>query len=1028
MSDDQSDFANKVRRSKAVESDGSDAPEPTKSDRRKAARQAKRAERKASASEDRTAPAPALASSAGDEEQDKRKAEKAARKAEHKAERAANRASRKESASADANATGPLSDGERAKSKAERKAEKTANKADRKKGEPSGAAAPGDDERAKAKAERKALKAAKKADRKEGAAVGAPAALAPEDNAKAQRKAEKAAKKAARKAEKAANKESGSAEGGAAALSSEEEVQAKAERKAQKKAAKKAARKDREGDGDDSGNAKSLRVALRGLNGASATKIRTRIEAALSGAGVTFEWAKEEQKSSLAICGFEDPPADPAQIAASIGAIAKGRSKFHIFVGRAGSPSPDGSDPLAAENHAIAMLACTFGGAFIDTASLFRRYGADRALKGSDLTDYGAELIAAAILGVAAGGRAELSAVPRPQSPVPEDLAAARALSADDLLSQLSWSSPITPKLLWTHASKESLEAFLDRKVALSDELSLGLDLPISWPVDISGRAAEIQALGLEFLSGPLNYWYGKANNRSAPEIDALVKERGVTAGEILTRAGRIIVDFADAHPFANSKAWEENAVSRRARVLALFVLCCKMAAKRKVKFDEGIFLRVFSELLNLIEVLRAADFYQPGSSDGVQQDSLVAGLALGLRKIAYAEQLLIESMERLKRLQLNVGLTADGVWRIGTFSDHCTLLTQFRTMLGDFNGVDDSLKGPVAAAAKKMTVFAEALLKSNGSPPVFDDSPQKPYLKKLSGTHRALAGAGFSKNAPEKGKPMARITDTYVFRDAQYFASHTTQKPLPDSSLVILYRELGSVPRDDPGGISLAFAFGANDLLVCADPPEGASKRDKGVLLDAALRNGYRINGAGYTPDQDIKPSQARLVKSWRGEGWAAAKSIDETNSAGSVTRTVIHLKDRHALIVVDALKTTDGTKASFEQVWHIAPGLTPPSSADVPLHFAAAGGNLTAAFDTPGTIASEPEGEGGTCVRRSLEMSRGVVASLFQWTDAPVATTLKVLDAGGDDWSLEASGADFDARISLEGDNLRYEPKTTA
>jgi len=450
------------------------------------------------------------------------------------------------------------------------------------------------------------------------------------------------------------------------------------------------------------------------------------------------------------------------------------------------------------------------------------------------------------------------------------------------------------------------------------------------------------------------------------------------------------------------------------------------MASKRKVKFDEAVFVRVFGELLNLIEVLRSDDFYTPGSFDGVQQDSLLIGLALTLRRTAYAELLLRDSIARLIALQLNVGLTGDGVWRMGPFSDHCSLLSQFKIMIGDFDKADMALIEPIALAAKKMTVFAEAMLKSGGAPPSFDDSHDKSVLKKLSGTRRALAGAGFSKSAPQRGKPMPRVTDTYVFRDAQYFASHSTQKAVSDSSLVILHAEPASALRQTPGGIVLAFAYADTDLLIRAEPPEGTKKRNKAAHHDPALRNGYHINDTGYVAREEIQLHAARLTKSWRGPGWAAAKSIDGTNPAGSVSRVVLHLKEQHALVVVDELMASDGAEAAFEQFWHVAPGFSPAESDSAPLRLSASGGGLTIAFDALGTTAIEPEGEGGHCVRRTMRLAKGVVASLFQWTGTPVPTVLKVESAAPGDWSIALSGGGFDARLSLTGDDLRYEPQT--
>jgi len=1025
---------------------------PTLSDedkaKAKAERKAEKAARKSEAKAARKSAvvsdaAPALSEEEKAKAKAERKAEKAASKSEAKAER------KKAAAIADAAPT--LSDEDKAKAKAERKAEKAARKSEAKAARKSAVvsdAAPAlsEEEKAKAKAERKAEKAAKRGNAKalRGVSVANDSAPALNDEEKARAKAERKVQKAARKAEAGRHKEA-AAGVSVSTLTDEEKAKAKAERKAAK-AAKKTERKSREGDStndvvsdrrkrrsegeDDVENADgahAFQVALHGLSENTAARLRGYIETILTAASVPFEWAKDGEKSSLAIYGFENPPAGPEDIASRIGDIAKARAKYRIFVGRA--PATDGSNPFAAENNAIAMLAADGEDAFVDVVSLFQRYELGALMENDQPTDAGCDLIAAAVLAIAASRRMAKGTLPYPPHPVPSDLTAARALAPADILSQLSWNDPSPPKLLWTHASKESVEAFMDGKIALSPEQTLDLNFPISWPAELADRASGIQALGLEFLSGPLNYWYARAGTRSTEqiaEIDTFLKERGATAGEILARAGKIIVDFADNHPLSNSAAWEERAVSRRARVLALFVLCCKMASKRKVKFDEAVFVRVFGELLNLIELLRSDDFYTPGSFDGVQQDSLLIGLALTLRRTAYAELLLKESIARLIALQLNVGLTGDGVWRTGPFSDHCSLLSQFKIMIVDFDKADMALIEPVALAAKKMTVFAEAMLKSGGAPPSFDDSHDKSVLRKLSGTRRALAGAGFSKSAPQRGKPMPRVTDTYVFRDAQYFASHSTQKAVSDSSLVILHAEPASGLRQTPGGIVLAFAYADTDLLIRVEPPEGTKRRDKAAHQDPALRNGYHINHPGDVAKEEIELHAARLTKSWRGPGWAAAKSIDGTNPAGSVSRVVLHLKEQHALVVVDELMASDGAEAAFEQFWHVAPGFSPTESDSAPLRLSASEGGLTIAFDALGTTAIEPEGEGGHCVRRTMRLAKGVVASLFQWTGMPVPTVLKVESAAPGDWSIALSGGGFDARLSLTGDDLRYEPQT--
>jgi hypothetical protein len=833
------------------------------------------------------------------------------------------------------------------------------------------------------------------------------------EKGKSEKKAERAAKKEERKSKVAAEGagragDSADADSGRAAKKA-----AKAARKAERKGAK-------SGDEDSDDDSLSLSINLTGLSESATAGLHQALERKLE--GVTLERAVPEKKCDLALYAFDQAPGGD-EIAQRAGAIVEEKARVKIFLERTHSPA--GS--LEEENRAIASLAGACGAPLIRLGSKFRRYGDKVMLSDGDLTQAGYDLIADSILGILAVELPKRS-LPRPAQQTAPDLIEARALaaSASELLAQLRWKESIAPKLLWTHASKEAMEALVDEKLVLPSDQMFGLRAPIAWPQEISDRATESQILGLEFLTGPFAYWYSKAGGRSneqIAEIDALLKERGVKASEILSRAEVVMADFAGNYPAAStSNAWQEKAVSRRARVFTLYVLCCKMALKRHIRFNTEAFTLVFRNLLDLIELLRADDFYRPASFEGFQQDCLLIGLGLALRGTVYGDRVLTESLERFLTLQLGVGLTADGVWRSGSFSDHCSLLSTLKTFMGDFDKSDSSLIEPFAAAAKKMTVFAEALLKSNGHPPAIDGSKQKSYAGKLSGTRRVLAQAGGKNIRKSQIASMPRITDTYVFRDAQYFISHSTQKVSEESSLAVLHADSPSLVEGDPGGVTLVFARGETDLIVRAEPPEREKKKDRVPLFDPALRNGYHVNGAGFVAGSEVPQNAARIVKSWRGPGWAAARSIDEINAAASVGRIAIHLKDAHALIVVDQLQSRDGSEAEFEQFWHVAPGLAARPSSDGALRFASPDGGMTVAFDTQGAVAVEAEGE-GSCIRRSARLASGVLASLFQWTLAPGPAAIKITEAESGGWIVAASGAGFDVRLVLAGDDLRYE-----
>ena len=866
------------------------------------------------------------------------------------------------------------------------------------------------------RAERTAMRAQRKLEKAEGAPPGLVEAVSPDDKA-AKRAARKAAngKSDGKSAKRRKRRDDSNSESGGAG--DKDRQDRKAEKAARKAEGKGSRRKGKRSDEPE----RALSISITGLGDPAAGGLLRALTQKLTALG--FEVTAPGKKSDVAIHGFEGLNLNPEAITQRLESIADDNARVTVFLERSGSSPAE----FAEHNRAIAKLAAACRGSLLRLDNKFRRYEGDSLKKGEEFTKAGLDLIADSILGILA---VELPkhAIARPVQAPPSDLAEARALaeSPSELLAQLLWDEPIAPKLLWTHVSKESMEALVDEKLPLSSGEILGLRAPIAWPDEISDRATSIQILGLEFLTGPLSYWYSKASghgSKQLAEIDAALKNRGVKASEILSRAERLMMDFAMRYPAGTaSDAWQEKAVSRRVRVLTLYILSCRMALKRHIRFDTGAFAGIFRNLLDLIEVLRADDFYKPASIDGFDQDCLLAGLGLALRGTTYGNRLLDESLERLRTLQLEIGFTGDGVWRVGSFSDHCSLLSTFKTLMGDFGKADAALMAPFAAAAKKMTVFAEALLKSNGQPPSFDDSKQKSFASKLSGTRRALAQADGKKIAKSKLASMPRMADTYVFRDAQYFVSHSTQKVSDESSLVLLHADSANLMDDDPGGVTLAFAYGEADLLRRGEAPELEKRKDKRPLFDPALRNGYHVNGVGFDCDGKLVPNAARIVKSWRGPGWAAAKSIDEINPEAVVTRVVIHLKAVHALLVLDALETHKNGEASFEQFWHGAPGLAERPGAKGTLRFASPDGGMSIAFDADDDVTVEAEGEGSR-ICRTRRLAKGYMATLFQWTRAPEPAAISVIRQENSGWALTASGSGFDVRLVLSGDDLRCE-----
>jgi colicin import membrane protein len=976
---------------------------------KRSAKQQKRSEKKT----EKTSAAPEAAAVAP-ERAEKKAAKQAAKRGAAPEDKQAKRAAKK---AARAEGAGAAADSAPAKDRTEKKAAKRAAK------EAERGAEPGD---------KQAKRAAKKAARAEGSAVAA-APVPGRAEKKAAKQAAKHAKRsgepedkqAKRAAKKAARAEGAAAVADAAPAKDRSETKAakraakearETEDRAAKKEAKKKAHKDkaradkaaRKGaKGDDEPLETAYRHRLSGFSAPASAALSTALQAVFQKAGASLALLDDpEEKADFTLYACDDPASAPDEIRARASAIVDANHRLAIFLER-GTP---GSGDI---NRAVAALAAETGGALVEVSRLLARHGVESGSAESYV------LIANAVLGLCAGGRVPKHGAGRIAAPVPPDLAEAREAAASPAsFFEQGWSDSAPPKLIRAGARTEEVEAFLDSKLLLPSEEVRDFTLPIDWDMALPDRRSRLFLLGLDFLHAPLMYWFGKANGQKGDQYastTAALKKRGAVPSQLLQRAGEIIVDFARKHPLeAMSDAWDGKTVTRRAPVLAAFALCCRAAVRRKIKFDEKAATQVLLSLFDAIELLRADDFYEPGSLRGVRQDCLLVGLGLALRKTAYGERVIADALARLKKLQLDVGLTSEGVWREGGFGAHCQVLSEISTVLADMGQSGAETVAVVAAEAKKMTVFVEALVKNNGYPLPIDITKPRSYAETLSGARRALAGVGMASAKAASGDKSAlkpRMMETYVFRDAQYFVSVSSQRVSVEGSQVVLHADRAAPMNDDPGGLSLAFAFGPRDLVVRRLPTEKLkSKGSRGTLYDPAMRNGYRIDGEGYVEADALGARGARIVRSWRGPGWAAARCTDDLYAKGTLARTVVHLKAQHALIAIDEIASLSG-EAAFEQAWHMASDLERPIEGG-PLRF----GNLAAAFDR-GEVALHGETPG---VSRRIRLAKGVLATVFQWTEDPAALPRVLVPEEGEAWTVETAGAGFAAKLQYRGGDL--------
>jgi hypothetical protein len=630
---------------------------------------------------------------------------------------------------------------------------------------------------------------------------------------------------------------------------------------------------------------------------------------------------------------------------------------------------------------------------------------------------------------------------------------AALAANPAELFAALILEGKSLPPSLRAPLDPGAMEAFVESKALLrsgrqrarertpdagiEDEI-FKLDHPIDWTAQAATDKAQRNLLGLEFLSPVLSYWFVRANNSKGEDvakIDSLLKQKSITASFLLNRAGEIIADFAAIDGARlRAPAWTDATAAARARAFMLFLLCAKIASKRRIKFNDAHCGPALSALLDTLEWLRHSDFRKPISLDAIEQDAFLATVAGPLAKTQYGAALICDTLESAKRYQFDPGLSSDGVWR-GTFSDHCSVLSALAGLLRELQPRKIPNVGILADAIRRMGPFAAAMLKSDGQAPALDDNPPKSFSRSLTLARAVLRNAEKGDAAPrpvDESMEKLRAAGTHVFPASGYLVSHSERKPHPKSSQLVFHVFPETPAEDGIGGLSLFFGVGPTDLIIGGGASGRKVREDvrEASRLDQGAHTSIRINGDSY--DRIAALRGIALKGCWGGDDWAAAAAANCAYDEGQVTRTAIHLKKHNALIVVDELRTKAEADAEFEQFWHFGPQFSPHAE---PLHFAAENdGALAIAFDGNDQIAIERgdasnplgwtrDGSGEIVpnyyLRRSRRTGHGVMASLFRWACElhPVFINLSI---NGHTWTVRGKGADFDASFTFAEPNL--------
>jgi Heparinase II/III-like protein len=679
-------------------------------------------------------------------------------------------------------------------------------------------------------------------------------------------------------------------------------------------------------------------------------------------------------------------------------------------------------NPAEAESQAPARAAQAEGSLFLPLAPLVRRYGAERMLGNSLLSEAGAVVVAANVRqGLERAGKLSAGTL----GPAAPDFTEAIALSKQpaEILKNLSWTGKAPPDALGARYSANVIEQFFDGETGAATKQKSRAPERSARSGKTSGRggAAEDPFEGLEAASHVLTYWFLKANGGSSSRIasvDELIKARGLTASALLVRARDVILDCIEKSAALPLPASRAKSLKRAARAFELFLLCCRMAAFRRIKFDEAASGPVFAALVGILERIRPAALFRLGSGDAVGEAVTLAGLALPLRKIPFGEILLNDVLESLRLYQLELGISPDGVWQEG-FVKHVSVLTGLTTLMDDLRKAEIPSR-PFAGAMTSLANFVDAFLTEDGScPPIAELAPVS-YRRARAAARSIL-----------KSRTQGPSRGTSLFREEGFFISRSPEQSGRAVSQLVLHARSPML-----GGPSLSFSAGTQDLLIGGGtaarkaPPEVR----RCTLEEPAAHNAVRVNGLDYPQAVAGDRSGIRIENVWEEKNWAAARMSNAAFAPVRMARTVVHLKPYCAILIVDEI--FKDTAVRCEQFWHLAPGLRLQQRAPLLLCFAVPeGGNLSVAFDAQDAVqvASGKDGSqiGWTAaakrevvpnpyLKRERRGQAIVMGSLFRWSRAPANLAVAVEPLRGG-WRATAKGGAAGVRFVYQDSQLK-------
>jgi hypothetical protein len=620
--------------------------------------------------------------------------------------------------------------------------------------------------------------------------------------------------------------------------------------------------------------------------------------------------------------------------------------------------------------------------------------------------------------------------------------------AASEQLANLTWPDSKLPANLARSYSDASIKDFMANIVSFSAWPQWG-KFPLGDPVDWSAPGANLTwqsyFTGLEFLRPPLSLAFDAASGtKLAPEIIQVLQGGGTNTDDLFDRASAILADFIRNNPSAaaaNRRAYSQGTICRRIETALVYFLCCKRRADCGLAIDIRITEAVAGHLVQCLDLLSSDEVYPKDGNHGARQDILFMLTGLLFPNLEYGRQLMALGIDRLRRYQVGKALSADGVWLENSFGYHCWIVSLFTRMLADMRTAGAPDLPLIREALQRMLPFVEALIKVDGQAPLIGGTGPGQFLPTIVAARRELALTTLGDPPPgADNAPFVRAQTTYCFPESGYFASHSKPELSKDSSSVIFLVTLSNTKHKHSDDLSVLLSHGADDLLIDGGTfsKQISDSLRNAARFDPASHNTFRVNGGGYILRAVPGLVSAGLMGMWEKPGWAAALGYNHAYPDARIVRAVIHLKNEHAVIVLDRLASKTSREALFEQFWHLSPDLAlrDNGNASSMAFDLAAKGRLLAAFDASGPAATIEYGNtenpigwamrprGGVVptpyIRRTLSCQTGTMASAFQWSRGPGGLDVAFHPSARGAVEISARGGKFAARFRIDRDAI--------